>query len=321
MTKAIKLQMDNSQIRLDKWLANRLPRLSRNQIANLIKAGLVSVEGRSTVKARDILEEGREILVDLDDIEDKEKLKAQELQLEIIFEDRDFLVINKPAGLAVHPGAGNPDGTLVNGLLYYLGDELSDLSGPDRPGIVHRLDKGTGGLLLVCKNNEIHGAMAELFQKHQVRRVYRALVWGQPEKKEGTIEAPLARNPRKRTQMAVVHDGKYARSHYRLVRTFVNSQNQVQASELELSLYTGRTHQLRVHLAHVNLPIIGDPVYHGGRPRLGLANQALYSSELAFRHPLNGLMMDFKIEAPTYYQEALVRLEELNFKSKGTFLG
>ncbi len=310
MTKEITLRMDNSQMRIDKWLASQLADLSRNQIAHLIKSGMVKVEGKPNLKARDVLEENSQIQIDLEEIEDDHSLKAQALSLDILYEDGDFLVINKPAGLAVHPGAGNRQNTLANGLLYYLGDDLSDISGFDRPGIVHRLDKGTGGLLLICKNNEIHQAMADLFKKHQVRRVYRALVWGQPDSNRGMIEAPLARHPKKRTEMAVVPDGKYARSYYQIVRTFVNSQNKVQASELELTLYTGRTHQLRVHLAYIHLPIIGDPVYHGGRPRLGLDNQALYSAELAFKHPLNGQNMDFKIDAPGYYKEAEARLEE-----------
>ena len=292
--------MDDSNIRLDKWLQEKMPDFSRNQIANLIKAKKIIYDENQFPKSKDILPENTKIIVRYEEIEALPS--PEDIPLNIIYEDQDFIVLNKPIHLAVHPGAGNPNHTLVNALLYYT-DELSTINDINRPGIVHRLDKDTSGILLVCKNNKIHQAMADLFKKHQVKRVYRALVWGQPDEDQGIINAPIGRDPVNKTRMAVQPDGKKAITKFQVMQRFTNQQNQPIASELKLNLYTGRTHQIRVHLSYLNLPIIGDPLYHKGRKNLGIPAQALFSSELAFSHPFNGKEMQFQIEPPDFYQE------------------
>ncbi len=303
MGKEYSLIMDDSAMRLDKWLSEQISELSRSKIQELFKAGLIQCDGQIIDKGNIVLEAGRKIKFTY---QTKEYMppEPQNIPLDIVYEDQNILVINKPIGIAVHPGAGNPDGTLVNALLFYTHGHLSDLNGPDRPGIVHRLDKDTAGLLIVCKNNEIHLALAKMFKQHQIKRCYRALVWGQPQNDGGLIDAPIGRHPVKRIEMAVTADGKRALTKFKVLTRYPNEQNQPLASELELSLVTGRTHQIRVHLAHINLPIIGDPLYHKGRDNLGLPAQALYSSEIAYIDPLSRERMHFTVEAPVYYEKA-----------------
>ncbi|HHT25117.1 MAG TPA: RluA family pseudouridine synthase [Clostridiaceae bacterium] len=305
-------RMDNSKVRLDRWLAEQMPEYSRSQIIEWIKDHKIQVENFPELKTKIILPAGTKITfrVPANQIS-LQQPQPQAMSLDIIYEDTDMLIINKPINLTVHPGAGNQDKTLVNALLAHTEGKLSDLAGPERAGIVHRLDKDTSGLILIAKNNRFHSAMADLFKKRQVTRIYRALVWNKPETKTGTIDAPIGRNPSNRTQMAVVADGKPALTHYRLIKDFVNKDNKIYASELEVELFTGRTHQIRVHLAYINLPIIGDPIYNLKRDDFGIPAQALYAAHLAFIHPLNGVPYQFEVEPPDYYCTAKKRLEKI----------
>ncbi|NLM19602.1 MAG: RluA family pseudouridine synthase [Clostridiaceae bacterium] len=304
--------MDNSEVRLDRWLAEQMPEYSRSQIAQWIKDRKIQVENFSELKTRTILPAGTKITLRVQsNPASLTQLRPQAMALDIIYEDADMLIINKPIGLTVHPGAGNQDKTLVNALLAYTEGDLSDLAGPERAGIVHRLDKDTSGLLLVAKNNHFHLAMTELFKKRQVTRKYRALVWNKPETKTGTINAPIGRSPNNRTKMAVVANGKAAITHFRLIKDFVNSEKKICASELEVELYSGRTHQIRVHLAYINLPIIGDPLYNLKKDDLGMPAQALYAAYLAFIHPLSGFPYQFEIQPPNYYRKAKEYLEKM----------
>ena len=223
-----------------------------------------------------------------------------------------MLIINKPINLTVHPGSGNRDKTLVNALLAYTKGNLSDLAGPERAGIVHRLDKDTSGLIIIAKNNIFHSAMTNLFKKRKITRIYRALVWNKPESFSGTIDAPIGRDPYNRTKMTVTEKGKEAVTHFRLISSFADKQNRVTASELEVELLTGRTHQIRVHLAYINLPIIGDPLYNLNRDNLEMPAQALYAEKLAFIHPLEGVPYKFEIQPPDYYRSAKERLETIS---------
>ncbi|NLJ95057.1 MAG: RluA family pseudouridine synthase [Clostridiaceae bacterium] len=301
--------MDNSKTRLDKWLSQRMPKLSRSQIVKLIDAKQVIIDDQFYPQGKDVLAENSKITVRYEHNSENKVPQAQKIELDIIFEDDDFIVINKPINLVVHPGAGNEQNTLVNGLLHYT-KELSTINSKERPGIVHRLDKDTSGLILICKHNTIHREMAQLFKTHQVKRIYHALVWGLPDTEKGKINAPIDRHPTKRTMMSVEPQGKEALTFFQLLNKFTNTNNQPIASELKIKLHTGRTHQIRVHLAHINLPIIGDPLYHKGRDNLDIPAQALYSSELSFHHPINGVKMHFQVDAPDFYQELKERLDK-----------
>ena len=304
--------MDNSKVRLDRWLAEQIPDYSRSQIAEWIKDRNIKVENYLELKSKTILPPGTKITLRIESNPNKSTLpQPQAMPLDIIYEDTDMLIINKPIDLPVHPGAGNPDNTLVNALLAYTEGHLSDLAGPERAGIVHRLDKDTSGLILIAKNNRFHSAMAELFKKRQVTRIYRALVWNKPKTKTGTIDAPIGRHPNNRTQMAVITNGKDALTRFRLIEDFINKDNNLCASELEVRLITGRTHQIRVHLSYINLPIIGDPIYNPKKDGFGMPAQALYAAHLAFIHPLNGVPYNFEVQPPDYYRTARERLEKM----------
>ncbi|NLJ69888.1 MAG: RluA family pseudouridine synthase [Clostridiaceae bacterium] len=304
--------MDNSEVRLDRWLAKQMPEYSRSQIVGWITDRSVKAESYSELKPKTILPAGTKITLRIQTDPTNSKLpKSQSMPLDIIYEDENMLIINKPIDLIVHPGAGNQNNTLVNALMAYTEGNLSDIAGPERAGIVHRLDKDTSGLILIAKNNRFHSAMTELFKKRQVTRIYRALVWNKPETKTGTIDAPIGRDPNNRMKMAVTENGKDALTHFRLIKEFVNKHNQIIASELEVELFTGRTHQIRVHLAYINLPIIGDPIYNLNRDNFGMAAQALYAAKLAFIHPLTDVSYQFEVQPPDYYRLAKERLENM----------
>ena len=259
------------------------------------------------------------------------RLTPEPLPLAIVYEDDDLIVIDKPAGLVVHPGAGVERGTLVHALLHHR-PAIADVGGAGRPGIVHRLDKDTSGLMVAAKSARAYRALVEALRRHEVRRVYRALVWGSPGASAGVIEGAIRRDPRHRKRMAVVRPGarargKPARTRWRLVRRYGP------VSEVELSLETGRTHQIRVHLAHLGLPVVGDPVY-GGRPKKQLSGavaerslagalldrlsrQALHASELELDHPVTGRRLNFKSPIPPDFALALGALQEFSAGHRG----
>jgi 23S rRNA pseudouridine1911/1915/1917 synthase len=319
--------------RLDHWLAARLaPRFSRSRVQSLVREGRVRIDGRVELSPNRRLAAGEAVGVDPPAAEDAEPL-PEAIPLDVLFEDRAVIVVNKPAGLVVHPGAGNPTGTLVNALLHHCGDSLSGIGGVKRPGIVHRLDKDTSGVMVAAKTDAAHRALSEAFADHgrtgNLERAYLALAWGTPERERGTVDAPLGRDRREPTRRAVVAagqgDARHAVTHFVVRERFALASGENIASLLECRLETGRTHQIRVHLAHVGLPLIGDREYGRGfrtkakrlpdraRERAEMfPRQALHAWLLAFRHPTTGEQLRFEAPLPadmTGLAQALRALE------------
>ncbi len=288
--------------RLDRWLADRLPTLSRARLQALIAAGAVTVgagERERPAKASEPAAPGLVLTVRVP-APVAARPRGQSIPLAIVFEDEAMLIVDKPAGLVVHPGAGVPDGTLVNALIHHCGSSLSGIGGERRPGIVHRLDKETSGLIAVAKTDAAHRALAQALAERRVSRVYQAIAWGRPRPSTGTVDRPIGRHPVDRLRMAVVSGGKPARTHYRVIETRGDGAK-VTASLIECRLETGRTHQIRVHLAALGHPLIGDPLYGiaGRRGSAGLSpaqrrlhdmigRQALHAVRLTLPHPIDG---------------------------------
>jgi len=298
--------------RLDRALAAALPSLTRSRVKALIEGRCVALAGGRTIEepSRKV-KTGDVVIVDIPEPEPAVP-QAQDLALEILFEDDDLLVLNKPAGMVVHPAPGNPDRTLVNALLAHCGDSLSGIGGVRRPGIVHRLDKDTSGVMVVAKNDAIHQALSKLFAAHDLERIYTALVWGAPRPERGTIEAALGRHPVDRKRMAVRKaGGRAALTEYWLDKRFGPPLAPI-ASLVGARLGPGRTHQVRVHMAHIGCPVVGDPVYgrksrNGGAPEAlkAFPRQALHASVLAFRHPKTGKHVRFTTEMPEDFRKLM----------------
>jgi len=298
--------------RLDRALAAALPSLTRSRVKALIEGRCVALAGGRTIEepSRKV-KTGDVVIVDIPEPEPAVP-QAQDLALEILFEDDDLLVLNKPAGMVVHPAPGNPDRTLVNALLAHCGDSLSGIGGVRRPGIVHRLDKDTSGVMVVAKNDAIHQALSKLFAAHDLERIYTALVWGAPRPERGTIEAALGRHPVDRKRMAVRKaGGRAALTEYWLDKRFGPPLAPI-ASLVGAKLGTGRTHQVRVHMAHIGCRVVGDPVYgrksrNGGAPEAlkAFPRQALHASVLAFRHPKTGKHVRFTTEMPEDFRKLM----------------
>jgi 23S rRNA pseudouridine1911/1915/1917 synthase len=306
--------------RLDQWLAASLgSEFSRSRVQQLIKQGAVRVEGAVVTEAKRRVQPGERVEIELPEPEPAEPL-GEDIPLDVIYEDDQLIVVDKPAGLVVHPGAGNWTGTLVNALIHHCGASLSGIGGVRRPGIVHRLDKDTSGVMVVAKTDTAHRALADAFADHgregELERAYAALVWGAPARDAGTVDAPLGRALRDRTQRAVVSpgrdDARYAVTHYIVEERFGGTRAEPAASLLECRLETGRTHQIRVHMAHIGHPVIGDPDYGAAfrtkanklpEPLRTLARsfprQALHARLLVFRHPVKGRIMRFESPLPT----------------------
>ena len=297
--------------RLDLFLRGRCPELSRSRIQTLIKSGEIRVNGELTRPAY-LVQPGDEIAVELPPPEPA-TARPEPLPLSIEYEDDDLLVVNKAAGMTVHPAPGAPDGTLVNALLHHCRD-LSGINGALRPGIVHRLDKATSGLLLVAKNNAAHQRLAHSLQTRQIARCYLALVWGGMREAAGRIEASVGRHPKNRKKMAVVASGRFAATHFKVAERFPFT------NLVECRLETGRTHQIRVHLAHIGHPVFGDPVYGGRDQARGIRpeyqrqakwmlsqikRQALHAYALRLAHPTTGENLAFTAEPPEDMQAAL----------------
>lgn len=303
--------------RLDKFLGAMAPDVSRNRIQKWLEQGCFSLNA-APAKKNQSLSEGD--VIDVLHVPEREDLtlKAEELPLNIVFEDEHLLVVDKAKGMVTHPGNGIYTGTLANALAFRFGN-LSDVGGPMRPGIVHRLDKDTSGLLLVAKNNAAHNHLAKQLEAREVRRIYHAIAWRELAEAEGSIDQPLARNPRDPLKMGVHAGGKRAVTHYRVLGFFGF------ASHLEVKLETGRTHQIRVHLSHLGYPVVGDPLYGGRDPFLGriqpihqplaskllsyFGSQALHAHRLSFRHPFTDAPMEFESPIPAEMKEALAYLE------------
>lgn len=285
--------------RLDAFLAETVADLSRTAVKELITNGQVLVDGKSR-KPSYRIKEGEEILITLPEAR-QVAIVPQDLPLEIIYQDQDIAVVNKPKGMVVHPAHGNWDGTMVNALLYHIKD-LSGINGEIRPGIVHRLDKDTSGVMVVAKNDQAHRNLAEQIKEHTIKREYQALVHGMIKENLGSIEAPIGRSRTDRKKMAVIADGKLALSRYRVLERFQNY------TLVQVTLLTGRTHQIRVHFSYIKHPVVGDPVYGPAKHHLGMESQALHACRLGFNHPRTGEYMEFTSELPEVFKQALQKL-------------
>lgn len=288
---------------MDRWLAEVCGDLSRSQIQALMEDGKVSAGGRSVNKKEKAVP-GMVVEVVLPDPQPIEAV-PQNIPLEIVYEDPSLLVVNKPKGMVVHPAPGNPDGTLVNALLYHCAGQLSGIGGAIRPGIVHRIDKDTSGLLVVAKTDAAHQALSDQMSVHAIHRVYHAVVYGNLREDEGFVEAPIGRDPRDRKKMAVTPvNSKYAYTGWRVLERFGNF------TYIACQLKTGRTHQIRVHMASIGHPLAGDPVYGPRNCIRSLGGQCLHAKELGFTHPATGEWMRFDSELPGWFQEYLIRLRK-----------
>ena len=291
---------DENGVRADKYI--KIENMPRSQVQKLIDEGNVTVNGNVIkgsykVKLNDLIEVNVPAPVELD-------IKAENIPLDIVFEDEHMLVINKPQGMVVHPAAGNYEGTLVNALMYHCKDSLSGINGVMRPGIVHRIDKDTSGLLLVAKTNEAHLSLSEQIKNKTAHRHYICLVHGIVANKRGIIDAPIGRHPSNRLKMAVTpNNSKDAVTHFEVLEHLNN------ASYVACDLETGRTHQIRVHMQYIGHPIIGDPLYLS-KNSFGLAGQALHAERISFDHPVTGERMEFTVEAPQYFKDLLNKLRK-----------
>lgn len=303
---ALTVHESHVDFRLDKFLAESNKALSRNYIQKLIEEGHVSVNHKiERVKKRKI-EIGDEISFIIPNPKPLD-VQPESMELDMVYEDSDLIVINKPRGLVVHPAPGNYTGTLVNGILAHCQD-LSSINGVIRPGIVHRIDKDTSGLIVVAKNDYSHCKLAEQLKDHSMTREYRGIVIGNFKETEGTVNAPIGRNPRDRLKMGVIKENsKEAITHYKVLESFKTG-----FSYMSFKLETGRTHQIRVHMAHMNHPLLGDPLYGKNKIRFGVEGQLLHAQTLGFIHPRTEVYMEFKTEPPQVFLEVLEKLRKTN---------
>lgn len=295
----VKKEEENN--RIDCYLAKKKD-LSRVAIQRLIGEEKILVKGKKTKPSYKV-QENDEITIE----EEKPKeieLKAQDIPIEIIYEDDDMIVVNKPKGMVVHPANGNPDGTLVNAIMAICRDSLSGIGGEIRPGIVHRIDKDTSGILMVAKNDKAHIALSEQIKNHEVKKTYIALVRGIVKENEATIKMPIGRSTKDRKKMAVTQNGKEAITHFKVLQRYPKHN----CTLLEVKIETGRTHQIRVHLSQIGYPIIGDTTYSNGKNEWGIQGQCLHAKNLQFKHPTTGKEMFLEAELPEYFQEILEEL-------------
>ena len=292
-------------IRIDKFLSVEFPEMSRSYIQKLIKEEQITVNGK-VIKANYKVSE--EDLVVMNEPELKEPdILAEDIPLDILYEDSDLLIVNKPKGMVVHPSAGHYTGTLVNALMHYCKDDLSGINGVMRPGIVHRIDMDTTGSLLVCKNDFAHQYLAEQLKVHSIRRVYHAIVHGVLKDDEGTIDAPIGRHPIERKKMAINHkNGKEAVTHFKVLKRFKNY------TYIQCQLETGRTHQIRVHMSSIKHPLVGDVVYGPVKCPFKLQGQTLHAKILGIEHPRTGEYIEADAPLPEYFESLLKKLENLN---------
>ena len=291
--------------RLDAFVARCCDGISRSAAQRLLEEGCVLRNGKPG-KKNDKLTPGDEIAVTVPEPKEVD-IVPTEIPLEIVYEDEDLLVINKPKGLVVHPAAGHQDDTLVNGLLYAMGDSLSGINGELRPGIVHRIDKDTSGLLAVAKNDLAHVVLASQLKDHTMARTYEAVVCGSFREDSGTVDAPIGRHPSDRKKMTVTErNSKNAVTHWEVVRRYRGY------THIRCRLETGRTHQIRVHMAHIGHPIVGDAVYGRKKPELGQTSQVLHAGALCFRHPRDQRPVMVFAPLPDYFQEVLKKLEKMD---------
>ena len=299
-----KIVVDENNVRLDTYIAKKYSEISRTMIQKLIESKEVFVNSESK-KISYKLQIGDIIEINIPEAKEID-LKAQDIPIEVIYEDEDIIVVNKPKGLVVHPANGNPDGTLVNAIMAICKDSLSGIGGEIRPGIVHRLDKDTSGLLIIAKNDKAHINMSEQIKNRQVKKIYIALVRGKVNENEATINMPIGRSNKDRKKMAVRKDGKEAITHFKVLKRYDKY------TLLEVKIDTGRTHQIRVHMAEIGHPVVGDLVYSNGKNEFGVEGQMLHAKSLDFKHPITGKEMHLEAELPEYFKQVLNELDNKN---------
>ena len=297
----MKYIVEESGKRLDAYITSIDSEITRTAAQRLIEQGNILVNGE---KKRTAYKVSNGDIITIEKEEPKEiELKAQNIPIDIIYEDDDIIVVNKPKGMVVHPANGNPDGTLVNAIMAICKDSLSGIGGEIRPGIVHRLDKDTSGLLIVAKNDRAHVNMSEQIKNHEVKKTYIALVRGVVKENEATIDMPIGRSTSDRKKMAVMKAGKNAVTHIKVLKRYNKY------TLLQVNIETGRTHQIRVHLSYIGYPIIGDCTYSNGKNEFGVVGQCLHAKCLEFKHPITGAEMKLEAPLPKYFEEIIQKLD------------
>ena len=300
MTRELTAATEHAGVRLDAFLSTD-GALTRSQAARLIAEGRVRVNGKPAAKSAR-LSGGETVTVDVPQLRET-ALPPQDIPLDVVYEDDDVIVVNKPTGLVVHPAPGHPDGTLVNALLHHCGDSLSGIGGEKRPGIVHRIDRDTSGLIIAAKNDAAHLALSAQLKDHSLSRTYECLVTGNMKQDSGTVDAPIGRSSADRKKMAVVPTGRRAVTHWEVVARYPG------VTHLRCRLETGRTHQIRVHMAHIGHPILGDTVYGAKKPVPGLTGQCLHAAGLRFVHPRTGEPVELHCPLPPEFTAMLQKLQ------------
>ena len=289
--------------RIDVFLAENMEDLSRSGVQKLIDEGMITLNGGKT-KANYKLREKDVIDVTVPEVKEVEIL-PEDIPLDILYEDEDVIVVNKPQGMVVHPAPGHTSGTLVNALMFHCGDDLSGINGEKRPGIVHRIDKDTSGVLMIAKNDMAHQSLAAQLAEHSITRKYNAVVYNGFNEDEGTVNEPIGRNPQDRKKMAVTQKhSRHAVTHYRVI------ERMEKFTLIEAQLETGRTHQIRVHMTYIGHPLLGDPVYGPKKQPINLEGQALHARVLGFIHPRTGEYMEFEAPLPPHFEALLERLRK-----------
>ncbi len=299
-----KIVADLENMRLDAYISSKKTNLSRTNIQRLIEEGNVLVNGQKK-KISYKVQIGDNIEINIPEAKET-SIKAENIPVEVVYEDDDIIVVNKPKGMVVHPANGNPDGTLVNAIMAMCKASLSGIGGEIRPGIVHRLDKDTSGLLIVAKNDLAHINMSNQIKDRKVKKIYIALVKGNINENEATINMPIGRSTKDRKKMAVRKDGKEAITHFKVLKRYKNY------TLLEVKIDTGRTHQIRVHMAEIGHPVVGDMVYSKGKNEFGVEGQMLHSKSLDFKHPITGKEMHLEARLPEYFEKVLEKLDREN---------
>ena len=287
--------------RLDVYLSSQLGDMSRSYIQKIIKDKKVSVNGK-TEKAKYLVKEDDKIIIEIPAPKLLEVL-PQDIPIDIVYEDSDVIIVNKPQNMVVHPAPGNYEGTLVNAILYHCKDNLSSINGVIRPGIVHRIDKDTSGLLMIAKNNHAHNFLAEQLKDHSITREYEFICHGVVKEDKITVDKPIGRNPKDRLKMAVVKDGKRAVTHFEVVARYENF------THMRARLETGRTHQIRVHALSINHPLLGDPVYGPKNNKFKVEGQTLHAKKIGFIHPTTKAYIEFDSELPKYFKNIINKLK------------
>lgn len=295
------VKIDDEGKRIDAYIPSIDSEFSRTAVQRLIEEEAVTVNGKKTKSSYKVQEND---LIEIEEKEPKEiELKAENIPIEVIYEDEDIIVVNKPKGLVVHPAVGNPDGTLVNAIMAICKNSLSGIGGEIRPGIVHRLDKDTSGILIIAKNDLAHINLSNQIKNHEVEKTYIALVRGVVKENEATINMPIGRSTKDRKKMAVNRNGKSAITHFKVLKRYDKY------TLLEVKIETGRTHQIRVHLSHIGYPVVGDYTYSNGKNDFNVEGQMLHSKKIKFKHPKTNKEMELEASLPEYFQEILNKLE------------